>query len=424
MDSKLVQTARGLLTRLRGTAYVFGTDVLGEVGPIAAELGKNALVVGNTTHTKSILHRVIQSLYTNGLLVNSTLGARPNTPIEDVYRIASKIQNSRPDLIVAVGGGSTIDAVKAAVAVACLGGEVERFFGTGLVGEALKGAGSSLIPIVAVPTIAGSGAHLTKYANVTDLARAQKKLIVDEVLVPARSVFDYDVTLTAALDITVDGILDGMSHLVEVFFGTGAANSDQYSMVEQLVKTGVPLIVKAAGRVLANPDDRVGRAAIGLATDLGACAIMIGGTNGPHLNSFSLVDVASHGRACGILNPYYAVLFASAIEPQLQVLGRIYAEYGLILEDLGTLAGRDLALAVARGMQRFMQSLGVPVSLKELPGFGENHLERILTAAKDSQLRMKLKNMPVPITPRLVDDTIGSVLKAAYAGDLRLVHSL
>ena len=231
-------------------------------------------------------------------------------------------------------------------------------------------------------------------------------------------------TLTAALDITVDGILDGMSHLVEVFFGTGAANSDQYSMVEQLVKTGVPLIVKAAGRVLANPDDRVGRAAIGLATDLGACAIMIGGTNGPHLNSFSLVDVASHGRACGILNPYYAVLFASAIEPQLQVLGRIYAEYGLILEDLGTLAGRDLALAVARGMQRFMQSLGVPVSLKELPGFGENHLERILTAAKDSQLRMKLKNMPVPITPRLVDDTIGSVLKAAYAGDLRLVHSL
>ena len=51
---------------------------------------------------------------------------------------------------------------------------------------------------------------------------------------------------------------------------------------------------------------------------------MIGGTNGGHLTSFSLVDVTSHGRACALTNPYYTVFFAPAIEPALRLSARSY----------------------------------------------------------------------------------------------------
>ncbi|MGB3986253.1 MAG: iron-containing alcohol dehydrogenase, partial [Limnochordia bacterium] len=121
---------------------------------------------------------------------------------------------------------------------------------------------------------------------------------------------------------------------------------------------------------------------------------------------------------------YYAVLFAAAVERQLMVLGRVLAAHGMIAEDLEGLSGRDLALAVAEGMQRFLQSLGAPISLRELQGFSTDHLERMLTAAKDPQLRMKLENMPIPIPPHKIDSAIGSVLEAVAAGDLRLVQTL
>ncbi|GHV46827.1 hypothetical protein AGMMS49546_35560 [Spirochaetia bacterium] len=74
-------------------------------------------------------------------------------------------------MIIAVGG-STIDACKAANFLATLGGavspEIDHWFGTGIVGEALKTTGKKLYPLIAVETAASSGAHLTKYSNITD----------------------------------------------------------------------------------------------------------------------------------------------------------------------------------------------------------------------------------------------------------------
>lgn len=60
---------------------------------------------------------------------------------------------------------------------------------------------------------------------------------------------------------------------------------------------------------------------------------MVRGTNGPHLGSYSLVDILSHGRACAILNPYYTILFSSAIQDQLKRVTKIYKGAGFIDED-------------------------------------------------------------------------------------------
>ena len=151
---------------------------------------------------------------------------------------------------------------------------------------------------------------------------------------------------------------------------------------------------------------------------------MIGGTNGPHLTSFSLVDVMSHGAACGLLNPYYTVLFAPVVEEPLRMVGKIFKDAGLTNADVDSLGGRDLGVAVAEAMIALSKKVGVPTTLGELPAFQQAHIERALNAAKDPALRMKLENMPVPLEPDTVDQYMGPVLEAARDGDLSKIKNV
>jgi alcohol dehydrogenase class IV len=173
-----------------------------------------------------------------------------------------------------------------------------------------------------------------------------------------------------------------------------------------------------------NPQDAEGREALGLATDLGGYAIMIGGTNGGHLTSFSLVDVLSHGRACAIMNPYYTVFFAPAIQDPLKLVGNIFKDAGYVDADIENLSGRELGTVVAEAMIAFEEKIGFPATLGAVPGFGDAHIERALTAAKNPQLKMKLENMPVPLTAEMVDEYMGPVLEAAKTGELDIIKNV
>ncbi|MFO8099327.1 MAG: iron-containing alcohol dehydrogenase [Salinibacter sp.] len=170
---------------------------------------------------------------------------------------------------------------------------------------------------------------------------------------------------------------------------------------------------------------RVSGKSLGYGTDLGGYAIMIGGTNGPHLGSFSLVDVLSHGRACAVLNPYYTVLFAPAIQDQLRSVGAVFKDAGIITRDLDKLEGRELGEEVARGMLGFLTQIGYPTSLSAA-GVSRGHIDRMIEAAKNPQLESKLKNMPTPMDPARgdVDEYMAPLLEAAYSGDLSLVRSM
>ncbi|MDR0600910.1 MAG: iron-containing alcohol dehydrogenase, partial [Treponema sp.] len=90
-------------------------------------------------------------------------------------------------------------------------------------------------------------------------------------------------------------------------------------------------------------------------------------------------------------------------------------------ESIENLKGRDLGLAVARGMVAFGKAIGAPVTLGELGGFHEGYIVKALKAAKDPQLEMKLKNMPVPLTSSLVDRYMEPILRAAVNGDFSLI---
>jgi alcohol dehydrogenase len=418
------ENANRYLEMFKGSTYIHGIDVLGQTGSATSRLGNRAALVvdpfpGSETY-REFLRKSLQEAKVE--ICVEIDGARPNAPRVDLERITEALRQSNSNVILAFGGGSTIDAVKAAEILRTLEGEIDNYFGTGRVSTALEEQAKQLTPIVAIQTAASSGAHLTKYSNITDLKTTQKKLIVDEAIIPAQPIFDYTVTLTAPKDLTIDGAMDGVAHCLEVVYG--AVGYDNYAKIEKIALEGIGLVVDYLPVAIEDLSNIEGRYALGLATDLGGYAIMLGGTNGGHLTSFSLVDILNHGRACALMNPYYTVLFAEAIQKPLQGIGAILKEAGFIDDEYTRLDGRELALTVANGLIAFAESIGFPTHLDQVEGFTSEHLERTLAAAKDPQLKMKLENMPVPLTLEQVDPYMGSVLMAAKVGDLMQVRTL
>jgi alcohol dehydrogenase len=416
--------ARHLLREFKGDSYLHGVHILPRVGDVTAKYGDRAALVRDTfPGSDGFIESIKEALAgANVALLGEIEGARPNAPREDLARITHQLAELKPDVIVSFGGGSTIDATKSAEVLRTLGGDIESYFGTGLVTRMLDQSDRRLTPHVAIQTAASSGAHLTKYSNITDVETGQKKLIVDEAIVPPQPVFDYAVTFGAPRSLTADGALDGVAHSLEVLYG--AVDKPNYDRMEEVARESIGLVVHYLPRVMQQPGDAEGREALGLATDLGGYAIMLGGTNGGHLTSFSLVDVLSHGRACAIMNPYYTVFFAPAIEKPLRLVGGIFKEAGYTDADIEELSGRELGVAVAEAMIAFEKKIGFPATLGEVSGFSDAHIERALTAAKDPQLKMKLENMPVPLTADMVNEYMGPVLQAAKTGNLDRIKNV
>ncbi len=420
--------ARAMLRRFKGNDYVFGLDCLGRVGPLTAELADSAAVVvgGWGKDWGERVHRAVRrSLAVAGVEVAGELipGSSPNAPRSDVLRVKEEIADRHAGCVLVVGSGSTIDAAKCAAAMALLGDahpEFDEYFGVGRVSQMLEVEQRKMPPLVAVQLAASSAAHLTKYSNITDPETAQKKLIVDEAVVPDRALFDYAVTTTMPREMTADGGLDGIAHSLEVLYGaTGRA----LESVSPIALLSIALIVRNLKAACDDPENLDAREALGLGTDLGGYAIMVGGTNGGHLTSFSLVDVLPHGRACGVMNPYYTVFFAPAIEQKLRDVAAVFREAGYLEIDPDDLDGRDLGEAVAGAMIALSADIGLPTTLSEVEGFTDEHIERALAAAKDPQLDMKLRAMPVPLAAETVDRYMRPILEAAKTGDFGRIRS-
>jgi len=395
--------ARKMLNDWKKENYVFGKNALREVGNFAQQAGRSTMLVVTGLEvekwTESLVRDVESFLKDRNIdILDIINGAGANTPREDVYRIANQIGKKKPDSMIAIGGGSTIDAVKAASVLACLeSDDVETYFGMGLVTEQLKKEGKELPVVIAIQTAASSGAHLTKYSNITDLLTGQKKVIIDEAVVPPRAVFDYGTTIGAPYSITADGGLDGIAHSLEVIYG--ATGKSFFSKVMDIAEVGIRLIVENLPKAVGDPKNEDARVGLGLGTDLGGYAIMVGGTNYGHLFSFSLVNLLTHGRACALVNPYATVFFSSSIEPQLKMVARILEEAGYIDEDVEKCSGRDLGITVAQGMIHFSKRIEFPTTLAEVGG-SEKDKERILRAAKNPQLWSKLEGAPISLITR------------------------
>ena len=197
-----------------------GAGCLAELGPLAHKLGgTRCLVVTDPgIEAAGILAKVTRSLEAAGLATAAFTGVEPDPRYQIAETCADALREYGADIVVGVGGGSSLDIAK--VAAICGSGErrsVRELFGV----DVVPGPG---LPCVLVPTTAGTGSEVTPIAILSDEEAQLKKGIVSEYLFPAAAVLDPELTVGLPAPVTAATGLDALIHAVEAFTSVNATS--------------------------------------------------------------------------------------------------------------------------------------------------------------------------------------------------------
>ncbi|MEQ4303819.1 iron-containing alcohol dehydrogenase [Plantactinospora sp. B6F1] len=278
------------------TTIVFGAGRLADVGKLTRHHGRHALVVTGRAAMRrhGVTDRVTGLLRDAGVRATVFAGVRPNPHAEEVDAAVALVRRHACDVVVGLGGGSAIDAAKA-VAVG-----VNHAASGPLVGRTLDPEPGSL-PVVAVPTTAGSGSEISRGAIVTDTARNLRAGIRGEDLYPAVAVIDPDLVATVPGRTVADAGFDAMAHAIE---GYVARSANPVSQV--LAERAILLLAEHLPALSAGRSDRAVREGCCLAALLGGVNVATVGTCLPHRLQHAMASVApdvSHGRGLAALYP-------------------------------------------------------------------------------------------------------------------------
>jgi alcohol dehydrogenase class IV len=385
-------------TRIR-----FGEGSIQDAGEIIRKYSDRVLVVTGRESMKrnGVLDRITESLAKASIGYKVCEGVEPNPSKETVYRIAYHLLAGSFGCILAVGGGSAMDAAKAAGILATVrDGDLDDYFGVGMVSKKV----AKIMPLVVAPTTSGSGSEVTKFSVITDPGLGVKKLMIDPAIVPEEAIVDPELTYSCGRHVTLVSGLDAMTHLIEGYFNTVDDGIDP--QVNERALAGLRLLFEALPRVIQDPHDKEGRRNMSLASLLGGTVLFYKQAGGPHLNSFSWCDVMDHGEACAVMLPYYAAYYAPLLAGKLKKVSEIFG-----VRDMGNPA-RDFA----EGLLGFYKKLGFPLTLKEFKNFSEDLIGK---AVKDaSQNKMKLEAMPRPVPLEKSEDVLRTIIEGAYHGSL------
>lgn len=203
---------------------VTGSGALTMAGEKLASMGKKALIVtdkvmidlGNAAHVE-------EALKANGVdyaIYSEITGEPTDTMIENGLKM---YQEEGCDFLIALGGGSPIDSMKAIAALAGNGGNISDFMG-----KVIQG---TIPPIAAIPTTAGTGSEATQFTIITDTKKDIKMLLKGQVLMPDLAIIDPQFTMTAPPKITSATGLDALTHAIEAYTSRKAQSlSDTFAL--------------------------------------------------------------------------------------------------------------------------------------------------------------------------------------------------
>jgi len=291
------------------TKIIFGKGEVSRTGEIVKEYGKKVLVVTGRTSTKKTgsLNKVTESLKEAGVDFVVFDQVEPNPRAETVDRGGQIAREEQCDLILALGGGSAMDASKAIATVAVSSRPIHEYIRgnkTGLWKELLPI--QEALPIITIPTLAATGSEANSNAVITNWETKEKSGIAGPALFPRAAILDPELTYTVSASYTADGAVDMFTHLYEGYM-TGDENANvQDEITEGLMRNAV----KYAKTALDHPEDYNARAHLLWTSTLALIGIANAGRGGPfpvHQIEHTLsahYDI-SHGRGLAILTPAY-----------------------------------------------------------------------------------------------------------------------
>ena len=272
----------------------------------------------------------------------------------DVEAAARQAAESGCGAIVAFGGGSALDAAKAVALLLANPGATVSSLDQG------AHIAPRAMPLIAVPTTAGTGSEATTVSVITDSTRHVKRLLIDDSLMPDLAIIDACLMLGIPPKVTAATGMDALTHAIEAYVAAGAT-----PMTQALAYRAIGLIGESLPAVVGKGSDVAAREAMALASYMAGIAFSNAGLGLCHAMAHQIG--AAHAIPHGVAN---AVLLPSVMHYNRLVCAKKYAEIGLALTgSLCDAAGTIAAVA------RLAEDIGLPANLAQL-GLSENEFER------------------------------------------------
>ncbi|MFW9952634.1 MAG: iron-containing alcohol dehydrogenase [Candidatus Thorarchaeota archaeon] len=378
-------------TRIR-----FGWGRVNEIGSVVKRNGKKCLLVTVKPFSplKSLFEKVIMLCEQEGVEVTHFDGVIPN-PTDQCVNLGSKLAaDNEVDIVLGVGGGSSIDTAKGIAVGATHKEDVWNY----RLGQK-RIVSTKVLPIIAVPTTAGTGAEVTNMAVIENSEEHFKSALADWSLNPTISIVDPELTLTMPPHITASTGFDAFSHSFEPFINRDASDFIDLYALESLKK-----IIKYLPLATKDGSNRETREALSFAATLGGLCISNIGTTLPHGIAMAMgghIPNIVHGESLAIVYPEICRwTWKQAIE-KFAIVARLFNP------KLESEPNESAAEKCCDEINSFLKEVGLWMNLndKNVP---ENILEDI------TQDTLKLRNYT--LHPKVANfEDVNKILKRSYS---------
>jgi len=353
------------------TEIFFGKGQIGVLGEQIKKYGTKVLLVygGGSIKRNGIYDKAVSILKENGIKYWELPGVEPNPRIESVRKGAEICKENDIELVLAIGGGSSIDCAKVIAAARYYDGDPWD-----LVLESDKI--STVLPIASILTLAATGSEMNSGAVISNLQTKEKLAVEHPNMNPKFSILDPTYTFTVPANQTAAGTADIMSHIFEVYFDNTKEAYLQNRMAEALLKT----CIKYGKIAVKEPTNYEAKANLMWASSLAINNLLSYGKEpwwSVHTMEHELsayFDI-THGIGLAILTPHWMkyVLDDYSVEK--------FVEYGVNVWEIDKNQDRYKIAKEAINMTReYFISLGIPATLREV-GIEEDKLEEMAKQA-------------------------------------------
>ncbi len=329
------------------TRLVFGSGMLEQLGSIAQGLGaSNVLLVtdaglrvaGHCDRAERILGTVRL-----GCVIYDQVTENPTSA--DVERCASFARSHQIDLIVGLGGGSSMDCAKGANFLLTNGGRIHDYRGVGK-------ASLPMLPMIGIPTTSGTGSEAQSFAVIADSETHIKMACGDPKAAFRVAILDPELTTTMPRSVTAATGIDAMTHAIESFVTT-----KRNAVSQMFARQAWELLSQSFSRVLLRPDDLDARGRMQLGAFLAGAAIensMLGAAHAT-ANPLTARFGVTHGIAVGLMLPH-VIRWNSVTSADLYRQLNIAAGW----DDA---SGDEASETLAKGFAEFLRLADLPVTL-------------------------------------------------------------
>ncbi len=384
---------------------LFGRQAAEQLGQVSARIGiQRALVVTDGPLVAAgIVERIETSLKHAGVTSCVFTEGEPEPSLQAARACIDKLNDCQADGVIGLGGGSNMDLAKAAATVGAHGGTIQDYVGDSQIP-------GPVLPLVCLPTTAGTGSEVTFAAVLTDTQNELKVPILSNHIRPRVAIVDPTLTVSCPKKVTAESGIDALTHAIEAYTaidhghfplppGEASVYQGHNPLTDALAAKAISLIGEHLPRAVEEPDQLAAREGMALAALLAGLAFSNCGVALVHALQAAVGGAthSAHGAGNGLLLPHVmrfnqpACLARTAQTAQL--LGRNVD--GLSTEE-------QAALAIAT-VQNLAAEIGIPQRLSEL-GLSA---EQIPTVASKAFLAQRILRVnPREITQQQMEELL------------------